>query len=52
MFKLIHGTLETLLALALIFNPYHSLGKHIVILGLEMIIQAFTGKDEFVHHHH
>lgn len=44
--KLIHGLLETVLALLLIFDPYEKIGEHIVILGLEMLVQAAAGNGE------
>lgn len=38
--ELIHSTLEILLAILLIFNPFEKLEKHLVLLGIEMIISS------------
>ena len=47
--KLAHGLLETALALMLVFDPYEKIGEHILILGIEMIVQALAATDEYTH---
>ena len=44
--KLIHGLIETTLALILIFDPHEAIRDHIFILGLEMLVQAFAAQHE------
>ena len=37
---LIHGGIETCLSMMLVFNPLEEISMHVLVLGIEMIIQA------------
>lgn len=44
-YHLIHGAIEIVLSLLLVFDPVEKIGEHIVILGLEMLVHAFTARE-------
>jgi len=44
-YHLIHGLIETVLAVLLVFDPVEKIGEHIFILGLEMLAHALTTRE-------
>lgn len=45
-YHLVHGFIETVLAILLVFDPVEKIGEHILILGLEMLVHALTVREE------